>query len=76
MVLEDANPTSLSWFARSVEMIRENECYSNGEGQDDDGRESPHCHHIEPDDKVIKKYLFLLILFTIYNLITFIYFHL
>lgn len=48
MTLEDASLTGLVGFVRSVERIRDDGCVRNREGEDDDDRENPPCHYIEP----------------------------
>lgn len=47
MGLEDASFSCTSGFVRSIEGIKKDESFLNGEGEDDDDRESPQCHHIE-----------------------------
>lgn len=41
MALEDASHASSVGFVRTIERIREDGCFPNGEGENDNDRENP-----------------------------------
>lgn len=47
-MLEDSSSSGSIEFVRSVERIKEDGCFPNRKGENEDDRESPQYHYIEP----------------------------